>query len=101
MDKGNSPSLHHRGGANRCASIARPKAGWCKSQSHAQPLESICLTASVQGHPRTTLEPSEDGGDVPGTHTPPERERCVAEASSFNLASREKQCHHLSRVVFN
>lgn len=54
-----------------------------QTPTHAQLLESICLTASVRGHPRTTLEPSGDGGDVPGTYTLPEREHCVAK--SFQL----------------
>lgn len=83
MGKGTSPSSHHQGGANRCASIACPKAGWCKLHPHAQLLESICLTAWVWGHPRTTLEPSGDGGDVPGTHIPPDWEHCVAKGSQL------------------
>lgn len=41
------------------------------------------LTASVQGHPWTTLEPPGDGGGVPGTQTPLELEHCVAKGSQL------------------
>jgi len=77
MGKGTSSPLHHRGSANHCASIACPKAGWCQPQPHVQPLESICLTASLQGHPQTTPEPSRDVEDVLGAHTPPEQDHSV------------------------
>lgn len=46
--------------------------------------------ASVQGHPRATLEPLADGGDVLGAHTPPEWEHW-SRASSFSLAFTVKQ----------